>query len=62
MEETVTEETSGPPPDIEDMGEVMALMIHRTDKLKNDFHILHPVIRVHVINEETGNYIPKQHQ
>ncbi|XP_059177795.1 jouberin-like isoform X2 [Physella acuta] len=62
MEKSVTEETSGPPPDIEDMGEVMALMIHRTDKLKNDFHILHPVIRVHVINEETGNYIPKQHQ
>ncbi|KAH9498473.1 Jouberin [Bulinus truncatus] len=49
-------------PAIPDEGEVLAVMIHRTDKLKNDFHILHPVVRVHVLNEETGEYIPKQHQ
>ncbi|GFO18892.1 abelson helper integration site 1 [Plakobranchus ocellatus] len=49
------------PSKIEDLGEVMALMVHRTDKLKNDFRILHPLVRVHVVNEETGEYIPKQH-
>ncbi|KAI8787355.1 jouberin [Biomphalaria glabrata] len=52
--------TEAPP--APDEGQVLALMIHRTDKLKNDFYILHPVVRVHVINEETGEYIPKQHQ
>ncbi|CAG5116451.1 unnamed protein product, partial [Candidula unifasciata] len=49
------------PQEIEDHGEVLALMIHRTDKLKSDFRILHPVVRVHVVNEETGQYIQKQH-
>ena len=46
---------------VEDLGEAMALLIHRTDKLKNDFRILHPVVRVHVVNEETGSYVTKQH-
>lgn len=49
------------PQEVEDLGEVLALIIHRTDKLKNDFHILHPVVRVHVVSEETGQYVPKQH-
>ncbi|GFR59630.1 jouberin [Elysia marginata] len=49
------------PSTIEDLGEVMALLVHRTDKLKNDFRILHPLVRVHVVNEDTGEYIPKQH-
>ena len=48
--------------DVEDLGEVMALVVHRTDKLKNDFRVLHPVVRVHLVNEETGNYILKQHK
>lgn len=45
-----------------DNGEVMAIMVHRTDKLKNDFKILHPVVRVHVVDEATGLYLPKQHK
>ncbi|KAK7492879.1 hypothetical protein BaRGS_00015826 [Batillaria attramentaria] len=50
-----------PPPEAPDDGEVLAVMIHRTDKLKNDFNILHPVVRVHLVDEATGEYLPKQH-
>ena len=45
-----------------DDGEVLAVMVHRTDKLKNDFNILHPVVRVHIVDEVTGEYLPKQHK
>ncbi|XP_076440565.1 jouberin-like [Babylonia areolata] len=45
-----------------DDGEVLAVMVHRTDKLKNDFNILHPVVRVHIVDESTGQYLPKQHK
>ncbi|XP_035826372.1 jouberin isoform X2 [Aplysia californica] len=61
-EEEVSADIEDAGKDAEDLGEVMGLMIHRTDKLKSDFRILHPVIRVHVVNEETGNYVAKQHQ
>lgn len=49
-------------PDVEDDGRILAVTIHRTDKLKNDFYILHPLVRVHVVNERTGNYLRKQHR
>ncbi|XP_071116994.1 jouberin-like [Haliotis cracherodii] len=46
--------------DIEDRGQILGLTVHRTDKLKNDFHILHPMIRVHMVDESTGTYLKKQ--
>ncbi|OWF48871.1 jouberin-like isoform X4 [Mizuhopecten yessoensis] len=45
---------------IEDEGQILAVTVHRTDKLKNDFHILHPMVRVHIVNEETGLNLTKQ--
>ncbi|CAI9743200.1 jouberin-like isoform X2 [Octopus vulgaris] len=45
---------------IKDEGSVLAVVIHRTDKLKNDFSIIHPLVRVHVVNENTGQYLLKQ--
>ncbi|XP_033737051.1 jouberin-like isoform X2 [Pecten maximus] len=45
---------------IEDEGQILAVTVHRTDKLKNDFHILHPMVRVHIVNEETGQNLTKQ--
>ena len=45
-----------------DDGEVLAVLIHRTDKLKNDFNILHPLVRIHIVDEATGQYLPKQHK
>jgi hypothetical protein len=58
--ETAAEEQ--PAVEAPDDGEVLAVMIHRTDKLKNDFNILHPVVRVHIVDEATGKYLPKQHK
>ncbi|KAK3089926.1 hypothetical protein FSP39_007688 [Pinctada imbricata] len=48
--------------EIEDEGQILAVTIHRTDKLKNDFHIMHPMVRVHIVNEETGELLEKQHK
>ncbi|XP_046556867.1 LOW QUALITY PROTEIN: jouberin-like [Haliotis rubra] len=63
-EEVVTaaeEEVAAPDvKDVEDRGQILGLTIHRTDKLKNDFHILHPMIRVHMVDESTGTYLKKQ--
>ncbi|KAL4236261.1 Jouberin [Mactra antiquata] len=57
-----TEEDEGPSGmDVEDEGRILAVTIHRTDKLKNDFYIAHPMVRVHVLDELTGKYLPKQH-
>lgn len=58
----IEEQEMEPPAEAEDHGEVLALVVHRTDKLKNDFNILHPVVRVHLVDEATGQYLPKQHK
>lgn len=57
------EEEAGPSGlDVEDDGRILAVTIHRTDKLKNDFYIMHPMVRVHILDELTGKYLPKQHK
>ncbi|KAI0209499.1 Jouberin [Lamellibrachia satsuma] len=48
--------------EIPDSGEIFAVTIHRTGKLKTDFIISHPVVRVHVVNEDTGMLLNKQHK
>ncbi len=48
--------------DIADAGEVIAVTIHRTDKLKTDFIMSHPVVRVTVVNGDTGMLLKKQHR
>jgi hypothetical protein len=61
--ETVEEEEAGPSGmEAEDEGRILAVTIHRTDKLKNDFYIMHPMVRVHIVDELTGKYLPKQHK
>ena len=47
---------------VEDHGRIVSLCIHRTDKLKTDFLIAHPVVRVTVVDGNTGNYLKKQHE
>ena len=44
---------------IHDDGRILAIRIHRTDKLRTDFFILHPVVRVHLVNYDTGQYVKK---
>lgn len=51
-----------PTREVEDEGKILSVTIHRTDKLKNDFYILHPLVRVHVVDESTGKYLSKQHR
>ena len=48
--------------DVEDDGRIMAVTIHRTDKLKNDFFIMHPMVRVHIVDQDSGKYLSKQHK
>jgi len=45
---------------VADNNQVLQLTIHRTDKLKSNLYIAHPVVRVHIINLETGNCVKKQ--
>ena len=60
---TQEEEVAGPSGmDVEDEGRIMAVTIHRTDKLKNDFFIMHPMVRVHIVDQDTGKYLVKQHK
>ncbi|XP_052025162.1 jouberin isoform X2 [Apodemus sylvaticus] len=38
---------------------VMGVHIHRTDRLKADFMISHPMVKIHVVDEHTGQYVKK---
>nr|XP_025721575.1 jouberin isoform X5 [Callorhinus ursinus] len=38
---------------------VLGVYIHRTDRLKSDFMISHPMVKIHVIDENTGQYVKK---
>ncbi|XP_008820297.1 jouberin isoform X1 [Nannospalax galili] len=38
---------------------VMGVYIHRTDRLKSDYMISHPMVKIHVIDENTGQYVKK---
>ncbi|XP_013927708.1 PREDICTED: jouberin [Thamnophis sirtalis] len=39
---------------------VLGVYIHRTDRLKTDFMVSHPMVKVHVIDEKTGLYVKKE--
>uniref|UniRef100_A0A8I3WR07 Jouberin n=1 Tax=Callithrix jacchus TaxID=9483 RepID=A0A8I3WR07_CALJA len=38
---------------------VLGVYIHRTDRLKSDFMISHPMVKIHVVDEHTGQYVKK---
>ncbi|XP_016060417.1 PREDICTED: jouberin isoform X3 [Miniopterus natalensis] len=38
---------------------VLGVYIHRTDRLKSDFMISHPMVKIHVVDEITGQYVKK---
>ncbi|XP_057305482.1 jouberin-like [Hydractinia symbiolongicarpus] len=42
-----------------DDGLLLCIIIHKADQLRPDSRVHHPVIRVHVVNMETGQYIKK---
>lgn len=35
------------------------MKVHKTDSLKVDIHISHPVVRVHILDKKTGEYVKK---
>lgn len=39
---------------------VLGVYIHRTDRLKTDLLISHPMVKIHVIDEITGQYVKKE--
>lgn len=39
---------------------VLGVYIHRTDKLKTDLLVSHPMVKVHVVDEVTGQYVKKE--
>lgn len=39
---------------------VLGVYIHRTDKLKTDLLMSHPMVKVHVVDEVTGQYVKKE--
>ncbi|XP_023276724.1 jouberin-like isoform X2 [Seriola lalandi dorsalis] len=39
---------------------VLGVYVHRTDRLKTDLLISHPMVKIHVIDEITGQYVKKE--
>ena len=39
---------------------VLAVSVHRTDRLKTDLLISHPMVKIHVVDEITGQYVKKE--
>lgn len=48
-------------PDFDD-NLVLGVYIHRTDRLKTDFMVSHPMVKVHVMDEKTGLYVKKENR
>ncbi|XP_020842780.1 jouberin isoform X2 [Phascolarctos cinereus] len=40
---------------------VLGVYVHRTDRLQADFMISHPMVKIHVIDQNTGLYVKKEH-
>ena len=39
---------------------VLGVYVHRTDRLKTDLRLSHPMVKVHVVDELTGQYVRKE--
>lgn len=39
---------------------VLGVNVHRTDRLKTDLLISHPMVKIHVVDEFTGQYVKKE--
>uniref|UniRef100_A0A3P9PLR3 Abelson helper integration site 1 n=1 Tax=Poecilia reticulata TaxID=8081 RepID=A0A3P9PLR3_POERE len=43
-----------------DNGLVLGVFVHRTDRLKTDLLISHPMVKIHIVDELTGKYLRKE--
>lgn len=39
---------------------VLGVYVHRTDRLKDQLLISHPMVKIHVVDEVTGQYVKKE--
>lgn len=39
---------------------VLGVYIHRSDRLKTDLLVSHPMVKVHVVDEATNQYVKKE--
>lgn len=39
---------------------VLGVFVHRTDRLKSDLLMSHPMVKIHVVDENTGYYMKKE--
>ncbi|KAM9708599.1 jouberin isoform 1-T1 [Menidia menidia] len=59
-EETETEPEEQQKPVFDD-SLVLSVFIHRTDRLKTHLMISHPMVKIHVVDDNTGQYVKKEH-
>ncbi|XP_023567963.1 jouberin-like [Octodon degus] len=59
VHEVTNQDNPANPKNILDNGLVLGVYIHRTDRLKSDFMISHPMVKIHVVDEKTGQYVKK---
>ncbi|XP_029452474.1 LOW QUALITY PROTEIN: jouberin [Rhinatrema bivittatum] len=59
-EENSLETTPGRTSYVLDDTLILGVNIHRTDKLKTDLMVSHPMVKIHVIDERTGLYVKKE--
>ncbi|XP_041828331.1 jouberin isoform X4 [Melanotaenia boesemani] len=58
-EESETEQETSEKPTFDD-NLVLGVFIHRTDPLKTHLMISHPMVKIHVVDENTGQYVKKE--
>lgn len=58
--ETSNTECEEPPTPKFDDSLVLGVFVHRTDQLKNDLLMSHPMVKIHVVDENTGYYMKKE--
>lgn len=51
--------TSGPIQPSVVFDRILAVIVHRTDRIKSKTYIIHPMVKVHVVNANTGEYSKK---
>lgn len=59
VHEVTNEDSPVYPKSLLDDGLVLGVYIHRTDRLKSDLMISHPMVKIHVVDEKTGQYVKK---
>ncbi|XP_044531379.1 jouberin [Gracilinanus agilis] len=61
VQEVMSLEVSSQPNSGFDDALVLGVYVHRADRLRTDFMISHPMVKIHVIDQNTGLYVKKEH-